>query len=156
MTIVVILLALCAGLLIPRISGGLFSDDLKVGFRQIRAITTQTRQEAILQGVPRVLTLELGQPACMRIQSATPPAEGGDRATGRLCLPSGVTMTGVRKGEDPVQESGTVSLAFLPNGLCEPALVYLQPRGGEIHTVELKVLGGIGISRGELDPGDRS
>jgi prepilin-type N-terminal cleavage/methylation domain-containing protein len=156
MTVVVILLALCAGLLIPRLSDGLFSDDLKVGLRRIRAITTQARQEAILKGMPQLLSLELGQTACLRIQSAEAAENGTLPTGGKLCLPSGIRVTGVRKGEEPMQESGTASFAFLPNGLCEPALVYLQPGNGPIRTVSLKAMGGIDIFEGEINPEDRS
>jgi prepilin-type N-terminal cleavage/methylation domain-containing protein len=154
MTIVVILLALCAGLLIPQLSEGLFSDDLKVGLRRIRAVTTQARQEAILKGAPQLITFEIGQSACLLIQPAAAVENGTLPTGGRLCLPSGVRVTGVRKGVDPMQESGTVRLAFLPNGLCEPALIYLQPGSGPMHTVSLKGLGGIEIFQGEPPSGD--
>ena len=155
MTIVVILLALCAGLLIPRLSEGLFSDDLKVGLRRIRAVTTQARQEAIMKGMPQELSLEMGQSACMRILPAAGTENGTLSSGGRLCLPSGVRVTGERKGEE-LQESGTARIVFLPNGLCEPALIYLQPGRGGVRTVSLKGLGGIEVFQGEFHPEGRS
>jgi prepilin-type N-terminal cleavage/methylation domain-containing protein len=153
MIIVVILLALCAGLLFPRISGGLFADDYKVGLRRMLAMTTQARQEAILKGAPHLLVMDIGETSCMRVLSAAAVAQNGTLAAGpRLCLPAGLQVTGVRKGGEPVQESGTLGVAFLPNGLCEPTLFYLKTKNGAVRTISLKGLGQVEAFEGEILP----
>jgi hypothetical protein len=153
MIIVVILLALCAGLLFPRLSGGLFADDYKVGLRRMLAMTTQARHEAILKGSPHLLVMDIGETSCMRILSAAAVAQNGTQASGpRLCLPAGLQVTGVRKGGEPVQESGTLGVAFLPNGLCEPTLFYLKTKSGAVRTISLKGLGQVEAFEGEILP----
>ncbi|MFW6324282.1 MAG: pilus assembly FimT family protein [Desulfovibrionales bacterium] len=133
LTVVIAILALMAGLLVPRFSAGLFAKDRKAGIRSLSAVLSQARNSAMLSGMPVSLVFPVGTEGetCLRLEQENPEDDEQELFfQGSVCLPDDVHIARVRTMDETVHTHGEVSLLFLPTGLAEPATFELTSSDG--------------------------
>jgi type II secretion system protein H len=142
LAVVLMILAVVLGLVLPEASSFLFRSDLKASSRRLAGAVSYARSQAMLEGRPWELTLDLDTGSFW----AKPLDKEGSSAdldkVKKRTLAGEVRFMDVKKLPDEAKRAGQVVLLFHPKGLVEPAVIHLAGPGKQIQTIFVKAFNG--------------
>jgi prepilin-type N-terminal cleavage/methylation domain-containing protein len=126
--VVLLILSLTMGLSIASIHGGFGGSDFKTNLRRMHALFTDLRHQAMLDGKPQILHLDMDG-----LDQAEYWIENKEKETAEVpkkpLLIGDTTLVGIKIGSLPRQNSGEVGITFSSRGLAQPTRFYLQDKG---------------------------
>jgi Tfp pilus assembly protein FimT len=136
------ILAVVLGLVLPEASSFLFRSDLKASSRRLAGAVSYARSQAMLEGRPWELTLDLdtGEFWATALGKEDSPADLD--TVKKRTLAGEVRFMDVKKLPDETKSAGRVVLHFHPKGLVEPAVIHLAGPGKQIQTIFVKAFNG--------------
>jgi prepilin-type N-terminal cleavage/methylation domain-containing protein len=153
--LVLVVLAVSAALVVPRLSGALASLRVTKGTEQVFAAAREAHTRAVLRGLRARLVLEF-EAGTFRVEEERRPLESPGRwyeMPGREGKPSALAE-GVRFGtlylnEESVAE-GSATIGFRPDGTTDDALITVEDEDGDRGAVEVRgITGHVRILRDE-------
>ena len=132
LAVVLLILAIGIGIAVPTMESLSLGNARKANLRRLQGLVNELRNQAQLEGKAKQLVIQLSSiqgseqgKYWIRTQGQKELTSSEKEAAAKTLLTGSVRLLGVQKGDGPVQSSGEASISFLPQGLVEPASVYV-------------------------------
>ena len=147
LAVVLMILAVVLGLVLPEASSFLFRSDLKASSRRLAGAVSYARSQAMLEGRPWELTLDLDTASFWAAAFVKEDSSSDLDSVRKRTLAGEVRFMDVQKLPDETKRAGRVVLLFHPKGLVEPAVIHLVGPGKQIQTLFVKAFNGRLVAR---------
>ena len=147
LAVVLMILAVVVGLVLPEASSFLFRSDLKASSRRLAGAVSYARSQAMLEGRPWELTLDLDTASFWAAALVKEDSSSDLDSVRKRTLAGEVRFMDVQKLPDETKQAGRVVLLFYPKGLVEPAVIHLVGPGKQIQTLFVKAFNGRLVAR---------
>jgi type II secretion system protein H len=147
LAVVLMILAVVLGLVLPEASSFLFRSDLKASSRRLAGAVSYARSQAMLEGRPWELTLDLDTASFWAVALVKEDSSSDLDTVRKRTLAGEVRFMDVQKLPDETKRAGRVVLLFQPKGLVEPAVIHLVGPGKQIQTLFVKAFNGRLVAR---------
>ena len=147
LAVVLMILAVVLGLVLPEASSFLFRSDLKASTRRLAGAVSYARSQAMLEGRPWELTLDLDTASFWATALEQEGSSTNLDTVKKRTLAGDVRFMDVKKLPDETKSAGLVVLHFHPKGLVEPAVIHLAGPGKQIQTIFVKAFNGRLLAR---------
>lgn len=152
LAVVILILTVTFGLVLPKISSGLWQNDLKTSSRRLAGAVAQARTRAMVEGCIWTLMLDLKAGTfwtTAKVEDEVAEPENYEKRA----LAGEVRFMDVQKPQEGTKtSSGRTALRFQPKGLAEPAVIHLAGPGDRVQTLFVKAFNArVAIREGYLE-----